>query len=952
MTQENKTVKWYEVYDIIAQLLSKHYELSNTSFRYPTGGALFNMLMKNSEFRRHNPWIEKFENGSLAVRSIDPVHIFASISSITAPPTNRIIRIKTLLNALEADYYFQDIDFEGCPLIQTTKVISTRRTETQKEIWDFFYQIYKNGDKGLTPQNFQLYNYWYGINLSSFTIFLFWINSEEFLPLDQYVRTFIVSTRLVEYVPNNFDNYKLLTSKISKENQQYETTQYGQNGLFRELTSIAYKSIKESSTDFTATNHIVKLIDDINFRERVFASRKNEETTLLLDEILSDTIELSKLGFRIIALQALDDCNKEYLNILERNVIYPLDNAFSIVDGNIVFDERKTHNLYDIKGNHENDLKINISAIVGQNGSGKSSLIEFLYRIINNISYKYRKQLKTNHLELLEELKAELYYVLSGNLYCLYIENDRIEKYNYSYQNGKFSRGYLSEFTFKDFSNFFYTIAVNYSVYGLNSLQIGDWINELFHKNDSYQAPLVIEPMRTKGNININTLNELVKYRLLGNIVSRNELDDVNSEIHNPRLLTDKQEAISVTFKINEDKTQYLYKLYEGSGYEKGVKFSRLNPRMSTIIKRVEKVFELDIIELEKNALSDEEKFIINETKKYIVKKVVKIARQYPKYAHYLLESNEKVKFDGDITNYLIDLKADPSHVTYKLKQAINFLKYYDLYPKTKEIYSELKVLSDKLDNYIASKKELEDVDNIELLPPPIYIPHIELKDINGNSTSDFEKLSSGEKQRIYTVNSILYHIRNIDSIKGANKTSQKELITYPYINLVLDEIELYHHPEMQRDYVSYLLKMLRQLPLENTLGINICFITHSPFILSDIPKTNILFLDKSGMPKTNSVTVDTFGANIHELLIEGFFMNQTIGDYALFKVKQIIKFYSNVLLAEQNEISDLRRKYDSLQKEFYFVRDNFGEKYIQTTITNHLAFIETKLNSNTNDKN
>lgn len=34
---------------------------------------------------------------------------------------------------------------------------------------------------------------------------------------------------------------------------------------------------------------------------------------------------------------------------------------------------------------------------------------------------------------------------------------------------------------------FCYSIAVNYSHYGLNSQNLGHWVNLLFHKNDGYQ---------------------------------------------------------------------------------------------------------------------------------------------------------------------------------------------------------------------------------------------------------------------------------------------------------------------------------------------------------------------------------------------------------------------------------------------------------------------------------
>ena len=78
----------------------------------------------------------------------------------------------------------------------------------------------------------------------------------------------------------------------------------------------------------------------------------------------------------------------------------------------------------------------------------------------------------------------------------------------------------------------------------------------------------------------------------------------------------------------------------------------------------------------------------------------------------------------------------------------------------------------------------------------------------------------------------------------------------------------------------------------------NIHFIltSHSPFLLSDIPKQNIIFLDKD--ENGNCKVVDglkdkkqTFGANIHTLLSDSFFMEDGLmGEFAKGKIDKAIK--------------------------------------------------------------
>ena len=83
----------------------------------------------------------------------------------------------------------------------------------------------------------------------------------------------------------------------------------------------------------------------------------------------------------------------------------------------------------------------------------------------------------------------------------------------------KFDYQELKSFNKEILEKLFYSIAVNYSIYGLNSRHLGSWITHLFHKNDSYQTPLVINPMRTEGNFDINREEYLSKYRLLSNSI-------------------------------------------------------------------------------------------------------------------------------------------------------------------------------------------------------------------------------------------------------------------------------------------------------------------------------------------------------------------------------------------------------------------------------------------------
>jgi len=122
--------------------------------------------------------------------------------------------------------------------------------------------------------------------------------------------------------------------------------------------------------------------------------------------------------------------------------------------------------------------------------------------------------------------------------------------------------------------------------------------------------------------------------------------------------------------------------------------------------------------------------------------------------------------------------------------------------------------------------------------------------------------------------------------------TEDKEKPYYLYI----DEGENTLHPNWQRKYISYIVQFLKNNFPKNE--IHIILTSHSPFLLSDIPKQNIIFLNKDEKTGNCIVVKDglkekkqTFGANIHTLLSDSFFMEDgLIGEFAKGKIDKAIK--------------------------------------------------------------
>lgn len=145
-------------------------------------------------------------------------------------------------------------------------------------------------------------------------------------------------------------------------------------------------------------------------------------------------------------------------------------------------------------------------------------------------------------------------------------------------------------------------------------------------------------------------------------------------------------------------------------------------------------------------------------------------------------------------------------------------------------------------------------------------------------------------------------------------------------ILLILDEPDNFLHPEWQRTFLSTLMEFLHKN--YNQYSFQIIIATHSPFMISDLPNENIIFL--KSIKEEEKYKGQTLGANIHEVLANGFFLDKTIGKYIDDNIKQFIDDYYRVKLGNK-ELKEIEID------KYKFIIDNIGEKYIKNILQNHL---------------
>jgi len=564
---------------------------------------------------------------------------------------------------------------------------------------------------------------------------------------------------------------------------------------------------------------------------------------------------------------------------------------------------------------------INVTAIVGKNGSGKSSVLKLIYLIIylyfhKNQTNTYWERDTSDGEQIIKKIYDLLFAYRSASAFL--IVEDKGSYYKLDFQNLKnrlLNNGFqvagreiiYNDFQIKnngqviiDYSGTvdIFSIYFNYSIDTLNDNIHDNWIEGLYHRKDDYTTPLLIEPAKYKEGIDFRLQKKLTNQRILlfyknlknGHLSSITTFFNPDYIKYNYSRSFALADAINILFQENKDlfgdrdtaeyasKQQPVIECLEENQFKiliKYLKWIMVDKNTQDLLGNINFDFLSQLCDSYKENRYKELNFIYLAFKLIEKKDSIEIEEVYLENIQNNIEDFEQLV---EIMEDIIDrdlVKIDENDNTIKkISVAIQFHKneHYETLRK----YDSKSIVLDNLPENILT----------------LFPAWLEIEVFEGNKS--INSLSSGEKFKFNFIISLLYQLQNLKSK------------SYGSINLFLDEIEMGFHPEWQKSFLKDFIYVIKgyQKP------INLYFLTHSPFLLSDIPKQNIIFLDTDEEGKCKVVDglkekKQTFGANIHTLLSDSFFMEDGLmGEFAKGKIDKAIA------LLNQEHLSDEDLKY------------------------------------------
>lgn len=515
---------------------------------------------------------------------------------------------------------------------------------------------------------------------------------------------------------------------------------------------------------------------------------------------------------------------------------------------------------------------INITGIVGQNGTGKTNVLELIQHVVAGGNTILNKPF----FAIFENEES----------YTIYSYKTIIKSANFVYDLINYA-GIIPNVTSIFFSNTIDGRKYNFDkrIKNISSNDIVDRYSRVYKKS-------IIEQIKFINSNNFRYFEDLEK-NVNQNTVS--EIRPINIVLTSPTWSTILHKIKILDSKINENRN-YNFSIEKfAQNFRKKITDIQSNKSIkyfTAFIIYIDFVLNYDILDYKKNTafLSENE---------------------YHSYINNLYSITQK------------DLRIDEIYKFIVGEFAIEIDKYFNVFETQKFLVDLDEREFNNFSNHdikenvgTYSNRKFEFTLNFNKSTQQFITDYLDIiRDESLIFNFNWSGISSGNVAYL----NLLSRFNSISGIKKENA-----------VLISIDEGDLYFHPKWQSEFVYKLIHIIPQIIKRPC---QIILTTHSPFLVSDLPKSNLLFVQKNNVGNLSVISKDeiegeTFGGNIGELFLDAFFMQGSlISQFAASKIQIVV---------------------DKIHKQGVQIDEN--DKILISTIGDEL--IRTQLKKLANDKN
>lgn len=540
--------------------------------------------------------------------------------------------------------------------------------------------------------------------------------------------------------------------------------------------------------------------------------------------------------------------------IKNSEIFFSDKHKFKLKDRNLFYIEDKNRRFFGEKIS-------NLSLIVGKNGVGKSSLLDLISFSNKNINLRRGRNSYFN----IFHLRDNIFFIEGSPSLISKISNMRSN-------TGIFMTIGNNKFVTPDSQ-----ISIELQISLIRSSPIVDWFNrDSYRTFNSHSSPIIrnvkhVESAENVFRFIVEAKNSNVTKPKIFLKVNQKQLYSSNSpaildELYGNDRITDIQDVLPeqlkrrLRLKVGENSISFNSRIVQNYYFRKH--------KIHFFIVQVLEKYLLNLIEfLEKNGEPRKRIFnIIKESNGEYFNRLREVDLFYLR-EDYISEQflKDKIAFLENIVNDLRDWGERIKYFEGKSSRDTPFINR-----------DALKILISNFKNseeygYFQGNAYKIEVSSSSLSNKDINFNFIELLMVEFSElfSVQFENLSDGEIVYFNTFSSIFMEIRK------ASKDGRDCV-------LVLDEPDLNLHPEWCRRFIDDCITLVN-----NYSDVNIQFIiaTHSPYMISDVPKENVFSLEVKEKMVEIKRAEKSFAANIIDILLDTFFLDYSIGEFARKKI-------------------------------------------------------------------